>query len=125
MNILANFMSIQHPCATKNAFVPQAPASPLHAPSMHETHTLSIEDPIKETTELIKNLKPPIFKGEDKEWNKDNVDTFLSKCVKTHAMRGTHDHNKPCHTCLLLEDKAYKWCMGFKVAQQLTTWARL
>ena len=96
--------------------MPRASASPLHAPShapSHEsaslhnahTHNFPIESSTKDM-ELLKNLKPPIFKGEDKERNKDNVDTFLSKWAEIHDMRGTHDHLKPRHTCLALEGKA-------------------
>ena len=73
---------------------------------MKDTHMVFIEDPTKETREVLKNLKPPIFKGEDKERNKDNVDTFLSKWGDIHTMRGTMDHNKLHHTCLSIEGKA-------------------
>ena len=54
--------SLEH---AKNASVPTwIPVSPLH--NTH-THTLSTEDPTKEIVEPVKNLKRPIFKGEDKE----------------------------------------------------------
>ena len=43
-----------------------APAS-THATSMQDTHMVFVEDPTKETIEVLKNLKPLGFKGEDKE----------------------------------------------------------
>ena len=38
-------------------------------------------------------------------------------------MRETSDKNKPRHTCLSLEGKAYKWWMAFKPNEKPTTWA--
>ena len=46
---------------------PHPSPSPAHAPSMQDTHMVSVEDPTKETVEVFKNLKPLGFKGEDKE----------------------------------------------------------
>ena len=72
--------------STAEAILPPHP-SLAHAPSMQDTHMVSVEDPTKETVEVLKNLKPPGFKGENKERNKDIVDTFLSKWGVIHQMR--------------------------------------
>ncbi|MCO5589197.1 hypothetical protein L7F22_043163 [Adiantum nelumboides] len=72
---------------------------------------------------MLKNMKPPVYKGEDKDRNKDAVNTFLSKWAEIHNMRRTHDAMKPRHTCLALEGKAYKWWMTLKNHQRLKTWA--
>ena len=52
------------------AVLPPHP-SPAHArsmqDSMQDTHMVFIEDPTEQTVEVLKNLKPPGFKGEDKE----------------------------------------------------------
>ena len=47
--------------------------------------------PTPEMVALLKNTKPPIFKGEDKERNKDAVNTFLHKWGLLHALRHTLD----------------------------------
>ena len=47
--------------------------------------------PTPEMVALLKNTKPPIFKGEDKERNKDAVNTFLHKWGLLHALRHTPD----------------------------------
>ena len=55
---------------------PGASASPIIPPSL----SIGLDNPLevntKETMELLKNMKPPIFKGEEKEQNKDAIDTF-------------------------------------------------
>ena len=100
MKLVKIFMSfMQQPSVIRNASLPQASASPLPTSSLYGTHTTLLEIFIKDTLELIKNLKPPIFKNENKERNKDNVDTFLRKWAKTHDMQATHDKIKPRHTC--------------------------
>ena len=90
---------------------------------MQNTHMVSTDEPAKEIVEVLKNLKPPGFKGEDKEQNKDTIDTFLSKWGEIHDMRGTLDKNKPRHTYLSLEGKAYKWWMAYKPHKKPKTWA--
>ena len=60
---LTNSINNQPVHATRNASMPRALASPLHAHSMHDTHTLSIGDPTIEIAQLLKNLKPLVFKG--------------------------------------------------------------
>ena len=85
---------------------------------------VSIDDPTKVTAEVLKSLKPPSIKGEDKQQNKDIVDTFLSKWAKIRViMHGTHDQNKLCPTCLSLEVKAYKQWMAIKPHEKPNTWA--
>ena len=106
-----------------DAPLPGASASPKTPPSL----SIGLDNPLevntKETMELLKNMKPPVFKGEEKERNKDAVDTFLSKWAEIHDMRNTHDKVKPLHTSLSLEGKAYKWWMAYKPNEKPKTWA--
>ena len=95
----------------------------MNMQGMHDINMVSADVPAKETLEVLKNLTPPMFKGEDNEQNKDTVDTFLSKWGEIHQMRGTSDKKKPLHTCLSLEGKAYKWWMAFKPHKKPNTWA--
>ena len=100
-------LAVPPPHASPTITVPSPHVPTTHVTTMQDTHMVFVEDPTKLTTaKVLKNLKPPGFKGEDKEQNKDTVDTFLSKWGEIHKMRGTMEHNKPLHTCLSLEGKA-------------------
>ena len=44
-----------------------------------------------EVSNSLKNLKPPSYKGEEKDRNKDAVHTFLQKWSDLHALRRTPD----------------------------------
>ena len=77
MELLKEIMSMQQLSVARNSSFPQANSSPLHTPSLYYTHTTPLKDPIKETIELIKNLKPPIFSGEDKKIMKGNFRHIL------------------------------------------------
>ena len=43
------------------------------------------------TTEaaMLKNMKPPVFKGQERDRNKDAVHTFLHKWADLHRLRRT------------------------------------
>ena len=71
-----------------------------------------------------KNIKPPIFKGEEKERNKDVVNTFLHKWTGLHDLRRTSDGVRVLEASLSLEGKAYKWWMSLKVTDCPSTWSK-
>ena len=73
---------------------------------------------------MLKNMKPPAFKGEERERSKDAVNTFLHKWSNLHALRRTPDHVRALEASLSLEGKAYKWWMSLKVSDRPTTWTR-
>ena len=54
----------------------------------------------------MKNMKPPVFRGEERERNKDAVNTFLHKWGDLHALRHTPDSIRATETSLSLEGKA-------------------
>ena len=58
---------------------------------------------------MFKHVKPPVFKGEDKEQNKDAIVTFLHKWQALHQLRCTPDVDTIIQTSLSLEGRAYKW----------------
>ena len=72
-----------HAFSTHAAPQPHAPfahanalphSSPIHAHGMQgiqDTHMVSPAEPTKEIVEVLKNLKPPVFQGEDTKRNKD------------------------------------------------------
>ena len=39
-----------------------------------------------EISNSLKNLKPPTFQGEEKDWNKDFVHTFIQKWMDLHVL---------------------------------------
>ena len=90
----------------------------------HPGPTINDSQPSQEVHDMLKNLKPPTFKGEEKQRNKDAVNTFLLKWNDVHALRGTPDRIRALETSLSLEGKAYKWWMSLKVANRPKTWAR-
>lgn len=126
MELVATFMKTQSPGAGHaDVAMPPAGAPPLVTPPVTEDVTLHVSsapDP-KEAVEMLKSMKAPVFWGEDKDQNKDTVNTFLSKWANLHDMRNTHDVMRPWHTSLTLEGKAYKWWMAYKDSQQSKTWA--
>ncbi|MCO5573356.1 hypothetical protein L7F22_027125 [Adiantum nelumboides] len=73
---------------------------------------------------MLKNMKPPAFKGEERERSKDAVNTFLHKWSDLHALRRTPDNICALETSLSLEGKAYKWWMSLKMADRPTSWTR-
>ena len=67
-------------------------SSPIYAQDMQgmqDTHMVLTNKPAKETVEVLKNLKPLGFKGEEKERNKNTIKTFLSRWGEINDMRGT------------------------------------
>ncbi|MCO5591548.1 hypothetical protein L7F22_045534 [Adiantum nelumboides] len=73
---------------------------------------------------MLKNMKPPAFKGEERERSKDAVNTFLHKWSDFHALRRTPNNICALETSLSLEGKAYKWWMSLKMANRPTSWTR-
>ena len=63
---------------------------------------------------LLKNLRPPSFGGEEKEQNKDAVSMFLHKWGGIHNLRRNTRIVRPIEASLLLTRKAYKWWMSLK-----------
>ena len=78
----------------------------------------------KEMAELLKSMKPPNFKGEERDRNKDTVNTFLSKWDDIHRIRKTPDVGRASITSLALEGKAYKWWMNIKPHHFPKSWAQ-
>ncbi|MCO5575776.1 hypothetical protein L7F22_029581 [Adiantum nelumboides] len=73
---------------------------------------------------MLKNMKPPAFKGEERECSKDAVNTFLYKWSDLHALHRTPDNICALETSLSLEGKAYKWWMSLKMADRPTSWTQ-
>ena len=71
---------------------------------------------------MLKNMKPPVFKGEECDRNKDAVHTFLHKWMDLHRLRCTFAAVMATETSLTLEGKAYKWWMSLPIATRPTTW---
>ena len=94
------------------ATVPSPPAGHTHGAAVLATPSLEAYN---------KNIKPPIFKGEEKERNKDAVNTFLHKRT---GLRRTSDNVRALEASLSLEGKAYKWWMSLKVTDRLSTWSK-
>ena len=102
------------PPDTAGAYVPP--------PSLGHTHSVEVlATPSLEAHN--KNIKPPIFKGEEKERNKDDVNTFLHKWTGLHDLRRTSDGVCVLEASLSLEGKAYKWWMSLKVTDRPSTWS--
>lgn len=53
------------------------------------------------------------FKGEERELNKDAVQTFLYKWSGIHELRGTSYRATDKETSLSLKRKVYKWWVSF------------
>ena len=64
--------------------------------------------------DLLKSHKPPNFKGEERDRNKDTVNTFLSEWDDIHRIRKTPNVGRANTMSLSLEGKAYKWWMNLK-----------
>lgn len=73
---------------------------------------------------MMKNLKPPVFKGEDRDRNKDAVQTFLQKWSDLHVLRHTPESICALETSLSLEGKAYQWWMSLDAQTHPSTWAQ-
>ena len=63
---------------------------------------------------ILKDLKPPSFGGEEKEWTKDVVNMFLRKWGDIHSLRRNLEVVRPTEAILLLIGKAYKWWISLK-----------
>ena len=63
---------------------------------------------------LLEDLKPPSFGGEEKEWNKDAVNMFLHKWGNIHYLRRNPKVVRLIEASLSLMRKAYKWWMSLK-----------
>ena len=74
--------------------------------------------------DLLKNMTPPVFKGEDRERNKDAVNTYLHKWNELHTLRNTPDFLRAIESNLSLEGKAYKWYMSLSLQARTSTWSR-
>ena len=76
-----------------------------------------------DTVALLKNMTPPVFKGEDWERNKDAVNTYLHKWNDLHTLRNTPDFLRAIDSSLSLEGKAYKWYMSLSLQARTSTWS--
>ena len=81
--------------------------------------TLSTAD----TVALLKNMTPPMFKGEDWERNKDAINTYLHKWNDLHTLRNTPDSLHAIESSLNLEGKAYELYMSLNMAARTSTWS--
>ena len=102
------------PPDTAGAHVPPRSLGHTHSAGVLATPSLEAHN---------KNIKPPIFKGEEKERNKDAVNTFLHKWTGLHDLRRTSDSVRVLEASLSLEGKAYKWWMSLKVTDRPSTWS--
>ena len=75
-----------------------------------------------EISNSFKNLKPPTFRGEEKDWNKDSVHTFIQKWTDLHVLRRTSDEQRALETSFSLEGKAYKWWLSLAETACTRTW---
>ena len=62
-------------------------------------------------TNLLNDLKPPSFGGEEKERNKDAVNLFLHKWGDIHSLKRNPEEVRSIEASLSLTRKAYKWWM--------------
>ena len=76
-----------------------------------------------DTVALLKNMTPPVFKGEDWERNKDAVNTYLHKWNDLHTLRNTLDSLCAIEFSLSLEGKAYKWYVSLSMVGRTSTWS--
>ena len=65
-----------------------------------------------------------MFKGEDKEHNKDAVITYLHKWSALHQLQRTPNIDTLIQASLSLEGKAYKWWMSLSEASCPKSWAK-
>ena len=63
---------------------------------------------------LLKNLKPLSFGGEEKERNKDVVNMFLHRWVDIHNLRRNPEVVRLIEASPLLTRETYKWWMSLK-----------
>ena len=75
-----------------------------------------------EISNSLKNLKPLMFQGEEKDQNKDSVHTFIQKWTDLHVLRQTSDEQRALETSLSLEGKAYKWWLSLDETARPRTW---
>ena len=85
---------------------------------------VSFTSTMPEVSNSLKNLKPPSYKGEEKDRNKDAMHIFLQKWSDLHALRSTPDEQRALETSLLLEGKAYKWWLSVDETARPRTWAQ-
>ena len=85
----------------------------------HSEGTLTIVD----TVAILKNMKPLVFKGKDRERIKDAVNTHLHKWIDKHALRNTPNSLQSIESSLSLEGKAYKWYMSLNMTACTSTWS--
>jgi len=71
---------------------------------------------------LFKHMKPPVFKGEDRDRNKDTVMTFLRKWRDVHDLRKPEESVKVLEASLTLDGRAYKWWMSLTPSARPSTW---
>ena len=76
----------------------------------------------QEAATMFKNVKPPVFRGEEKDRNKDAVTTFLQKWRDLHRLRRTSDSVAAVEASLSLEGKAYKWWLSIDEHARPNTW---
>ena len=75
-----------------------------------------------EISNSFKNLKPSTFRGEEKDWNKDSMHTFIQKWTDLHVLRQTPDEQRALGISLSLEGKAYKWWLSLDETACPHTW---
>ena len=61
---------------------------------------------------LLKVVQPPTVKGEEKDCNKDVVNTFLLKWMDLHWFCNTLEFVCALQASLNFKGKAYKWWMS-------------
>ena len=61
---------------------------------------------------LLKDLKPPSFKGKEKEHNKDIVNMLLHKWGSIHNLRRNPKVVRLIEASMSLTGKAYRWWMS-------------
>ena len=74
---------------------------------------------------MLRNMKPPVFKGEERDRTKDAVHTFLHKWTDLHRLQRTLAIVMATEMSLTLEGKAYKWWMSLPTNIRLETWEEL
>ena len=91
--------------------------------TLYSTSQLEVAIASQEGQNMMKNMKPPVFKEKDQDHNKDAIQTFLQKWSDLHALHQTPDSISALETSLSLEGKDYKWWMSLNLGSHPSTWA--
>lgn len=73
---------------------------------------------------MLKKMKPLVYRGEERDRNKDAIYTFLLKWTDLHDLQHTPDFIHALEASLSLEGKTYKWWMSLDVRAHPGTWDR-